>query len=106
MTTEPEPNGYELMRGLKDLRESVDKLGAGMLTQTMFAMYQASASKEIQDAKDTGQEAKRDAESVRKQLEAANKQRAQMWFGIGVSLLGTMGAIVAAVVAANLGGAI
>lgn len=93
--TEPEPGGWELMRSINSLRESVDKLAAGMVTQATLAIIQ-----QAQKEKDDRQDARI------KQLESENadarKVKAQQWFAIGLALLGMVGTIVTGVVLFNL----
>ena len=77
--TEPEPNGWELMRSINALRESVDKLAAGMVTQATLAIY-------TQAQKDT--DARQDArlKELESAVEESRKTKAQQWFGIGSSI--------------------
>lgn len=96
--TEPEPNGWELMRSINALRESVDKLAAGMVTQATLAIYTA-AQKETdarQDARlkqlETDRVEDRNKEEAR--VAEARKTKAQQWFAIGMAgLTGVIGII-------------
>ena len=78
MAEEP-PTTWELMRALTALRESVDKLAAGMVTQATLAIY-------TQAQKDT--DARQDArlKELETAVEESRKTKAQQWFGIGSSI--------------------
>lgn len=93
--TEPEPTGWELMRAMRDLRTSVDKVTAGMVSQALFAAHQQAQkeTEERQNARIKQLEDDRDAE---------RKTKAQQWFAIGLSGLGVLGTIIAGVVVFNL----
>ncbi|MCI2959557.1 hypothetical protein MN032_17875 [Agromyces atrinae] len=98
--TEPEPNGWELMRSINALRDSVDKLAAGMVSQATLAIVTA-AQKET----DIRQDAR--IKQLETELSDARKTKAQQWFAIGLSLLGLVCTIVAGIVvfSINQGGA-
>lgn len=91
MSDEPEPNGWELLRGIKDLKESFDNLARGMVSEAMFTMYQANVANLM-----TQNIAR--IQALETALDDQRKNRAQMWFGIGISLLGSLGALVTGVV--------
>ena len=95
MGNEPEPNGWELMRSIKDLKDSVDKAVSGSVSQTLFALYQ------------TGQ-TERDAEkdkritSLEKTIGDQAKVKAQQWFAIGLALLTGIGGLVTGLILFSL----
>ncbi|ANJ26830.1 hypothetical protein [Agromyces aureus] len=93
--TEPEPGGWELMRSINSLRESVDKLAAGMVTQGTLAIIQA-AQKQTDDRQDAR------LKELETELAEARKTKAQQWFAIGLSILGIVGTIIAGVIVFNL----
>ena len=78
--TEPEPTGWELMRAMRELRASVDKVTAGMVTQSLFAAFQ-QAQKET----DERQNARiKDLETAQ---EEQRKERARQWFAIVMAIV-------------------
>ncbi|MBN9209365.1 MAG: hypothetical protein J0H96_11965 [Microbacterium ginsengisoli] len=95
MSGEPEPSGWELMRAINGLRESVNGLAAGMVTQATLAIYQ-SAQKQTDDRQDAR------IKQLENDLADARKTKAQQWFAIGLSGLGVLGTIVAGVIVFNL----
>jgi hypothetical protein len=90
MTNEPEPNGWELMRSIRDLKTSVDNLATGMVTQATLAIYQG-AQKETDDRQDAR------IKQLETDLAESRKTKAQQWFAIGLALLGVVGSVVAGV---------
>lgn len=74
--TEPEPSGWELMRALRDMRDSIDKLAAGMVSQALF-----TASQQAQKETDDRQNAR--LKQVEDEIAEQGKKRAQQWFAIG-----------------------
>jgi hypothetical protein len=84
MVEKPEPNGWELLRGLKDLRESVDKLATGVVSQSLFATLVDRVT------------------ALEREHTEQRKTRAQQWFAIGLSILGIAGTIIAGIVLYNL----
>jgi hypothetical protein len=84
MAEKPEPNGWELLRGLKDLRESVDKLAAGVVSQSLFATLVDRVT------------------TLEREHAEQRKTRAHQWFAIGLSILGIAGTIIAGIVLYNL----
>lgn len=91
MTNEPEPNGWELMRSIKELKESVDKMATGMVTQTLFALYQqGQTDKDAEKDKRIG--------ALETELTNQRKTKAQQWFGIGLAILTGAGGLVTALV--------
>lgn len=93
--TEPEPTGWELMRAMRDLRASVDKVTAGMVTQALFAAYQ-QAQKETDDRQNAR------LRQLEDDRDAERKTKAQQWFAIGLSGLGVLGTIIAGVIVFNV----
>lgn len=89
--TEPEPTGWELMRAMRDLRASVDKVTAGMVTQALFA-----ASQQAQKETDDRQNAR--IKQLEDDRDADRKTKAQQWFAIGLSGLGIVGTIIGGIV--------
>lgn len=78
--TEPEPSGWELMRAIRDLRTSVDKVAAGMVSQALFA-----ASQQAQKESDERQNARiKDLETAQ---EEQRKERARQWFAIVMAIV-------------------
>lgn len=98
--TEPEPNGWELMRSIDALRDSVDKLAAGMVSQATLTLVT-----QAQLAVDTRQDAR--IRALETELAEARKTKAQQWFAIGLALFGLVCTIVGGVVvfSINQGGA-
>lgn len=106
--TEPEPGGFELMRGIRDLRAAFDQLAASMVTQATFAIWQ-QAQKDSDDRKDARilqLERDRDEDRKARAQQAADerKTKAQQWFAIGITLLGGIVSIITGVIAFNLKG--
>ena len=89
--TEPEPSGWELMRAIRELRASVDKVAAGMITQSLFAAFQQAQREtdDRQDARLKQLEADRAEEQrSRVQQEAERrKERAQQWFAVVMAIV-------------------
>lgn len=85
--TEPEPSGWELMRAMRELRASVDKVAAGMVSQALFAASQ-QAQKETDDRQNDR------LKQLEDDREADRKTKAQQWFAIGLSGLGVVGTII------------
>ncbi len=83
------------MRAVNSLRDSVDKLAAGMVTQGTLAIIQAS-----QKEKDDRQDAR--LRQLETELADARKTKAQQWFAIGLSILGIVGTIIAGVIIFNV----
>lgn len=101
--TEPEPTGWELMRALRDLRTSVDKMTAGMVSQALFAAHQ-QAQKETDDRqnariRDLETEADERDKETRRMAEEQRKTRAQLLTSIGLAAFGVVGSIISAIVA-------
>lgn len=84
MTNEPEPNGWELLRSLNELKKSVDGIALGMVTQVQHA----AAVLRI--------------ETLERDSAEQRKTRAQMWLAIGLSILGIIGTIVGGLVLTSL----
>jgi hypothetical protein len=84
VTSEPEPNGWELLRGLQEVKESVDRVANGMVTQIQHAAATARL-----DRLETAEAEQR-------------KTRAQQWFAIGLAILGVVGTIVGGLILASL----
>lgn len=74
--TEPEPSGWELMRALRDMRDSIDKLAAGMVSQALF-----TAAQQAQKETDDRQNAR--IKQAEDEIAEQGKKRAQQWFAIG-----------------------
>jgi len=74
--TEPEPSGWELMRALRDMRDSIDKLAAGMVSQALF-----TAAQQAQKETDDRQNAR--IKQTEDEIAEQGKKRAQQWFAIG-----------------------
>lgn len=72
------------MRALRDLRASVDKMTAGMVTQALFTAHQ-QAQKESDDRQNAR------IAALETQQEEQRKERAKQWFAI-------VGAIVSGVI--------
>ena len=85
--TEPEPSGWELMRAIRDLRTSVDKVAAGMVSQALFAATQ-------QSQKDTDDRQNARIKQLEDDRESDRRTKAQQWFAIGLSGLGVVGTII------------
>jgi hypothetical protein len=95
--SEEEPGNWELYRGIKDLRESVEKMSTGMVTQAMFLLYQQG-----QDAENKRLQARlKDLETDQADQ---RKTKQQQWFAIGISALGAVGSLVVGVVLFNVRG--
>lgn len=95
MAGEEPPTTWELMRAVNALRESVDKLAAGMVNQAMFTMYQ-------QSQKDTDDRQNARLKQLEDDRDAERKTKAQQWFAIGLSGLGMLGTIITGVILFNL----
>lgn len=78
--TEPEPSGWELMRAIRDLRTSVDKATAGMVSQALFA-----ASQQAQRETDERQNAR--IKELEDRQEEQRKERARQWFAIVMAIV-------------------
>ncbi|MDJ0323158.1 hypothetical protein QMG61_05195 [Cryobacterium sp. PH31-AA6] len=87
MTTEPEPNGWELLRSIRDLKDSFDGVARGMVSQSQHS----AATDRI-----TKLEADRDEQ---------RKAKAQQWFAIGLSFLGMVGTVVTGIILFSIRGA-
>lgn len=87
MTNEPEPNGWELLRSIRDLKDSFDGVARGMVTQVQHTA-----------ATDRIQKLETDRDEQR-------KTRAQQWFAIGLSFLGMVGTVVTGIVLFSIKGA-
>ena len=87
MTSEPEPNGWELLRTLQELKKSVDGIASGMVTQAQHDAATARIS--ALEADQTEQ----------------RKTKAQQWFAIGLSFLGMVGTVVTGVILYSIRGA-
>lgn len=85
--TEPEPSGWELMRAIRDVRTSVDKVAAGMVNQALFAAFQ-------QAQKDTDDRQNARLKQLEDDRDAERKTKAQQWFAIGLAGLGVVGTII------------
>lgn len=87
MSNEPEPNGWELLRTLQELKKSVDGIASGMVTQ---AQHDAATRRiSVLEANETEQ----------------RKTKAQQWFAIGLSFLGMVGTVVTGVILYSIRGA-
>lgn len=87
MTSEPEPNGWELLRTLQELKKSVDGIASGMVTQ---AQHDAATRRiSVLEANEAEQ----------------RKTKAQQWFAIGLSFLGMVGTVVTGVILISIRGA-
>ena len=84
------------MRSIDALRDSVDKLAAGMVTQATLAIYQA-AQRDTDDRQDAR------IKQIEGELTEARKTRAQQWLSIGLAGLGVVGAVVAGVINRGIG---
>jgi hypothetical protein len=84
VTNEPEPTGWELLRGVKEVKDSVDAIALGMVTQIQHAAATARL-----DRLETAEAEQR-------------KTRAQQWFAIGLAILGVVGTIVGGLILASL----
>lgn len=84
---EPEPNGWELLRSIRDLKDSFDGVARGMVTQVQHA----AATDRI-----TKLETERDEQ---------RKTKAQQWFAIVLSFLGMVGTVVTGIVLFSIKGA-
>lgn len=88
MSPEPEPNGWELMRGLNALKTSVDGMAAGMVSQAIFS----TALERIA--------------AIESELADQRKTKAQQWFAIGMSILGLFLTVIGGVILFNLKGGV
>lgn len=86
MTNEPEPSGWELLRGIISLKESVDGIASGMVTQ---AQHEATLER---------------VRNIELDLAEQRKVKAQQWFAIGISILGMVGTIVTSLILYNFSG--
>ncbi|MGG7510917.1 hypothetical protein [Plantibacter sp. YIM 135249] len=95
MPEQPEPTGWELLRGINSLKDSINSMAAGMVSQSTLALYQSA-----QADRD-----KRQDERL-KQLETdqaeQRKTKAQQWFAIGMALFGIVCTIIAGVIVFNV----
>ena len=78
--TEPEPTGWELMRAMRELRTSVDKVTAGMVSQALFAAHQ-QAQKETDDRQNARLQA------IETTQDDQRKERARQWFAIVMAIV-------------------
>lgn len=95
MPEEP-PTTWELMRAVNALRESVDKLAAGMVTQATLTLYQ-----QAQDARDNRQDAR--IKELETERDAQRKARAQQWFAIALAVVGGAVTVIATLVLRGVG---
>ena len=98
MAEQPEPNGWELLRSVKDVKDSVDKLAAGMVTQTMFQLYQASVSTQMAENRAAATKDQTEANEKIKELQQdrdeTRRTKAQQWFLVGLALVTALGSVV------------
>lgn len=78
--TEPEPTGWELMRAMRELRTSVDKVTAGMVTQSLFAAFQHAQ-------KETDERQNARIKDLETSQEEQRKERARQWFAIVMAIV-------------------
>ncbi len=95
MAAEEEPNGWELLRSIQDLKNSVDKVATGMVTQATFAIYQASQTKDQLDSNGR-------IKALETAREEDRKTKAQQWFGIGLAIVGAIGSLAVGLILAGL----
>ena len=79
MAEEP-PTTWELFRAINALRESVDKLAAGAVTQATLAIMQ-----QAQKDKDDRQDAR--IKQLEQDQEDQRKERARQWFAIVMAIV-------------------
>jgi len=84
VTGEPEPTGWELLRGLHAVKESVDRIELGLVTQVQHAAALLRIDKLEVDMADQ------------------RKVKAQQWFAIGLSIFGVVGTIIGGLILNSL----
>lgn len=108
MPEQPEPNGWELLRGLKDLKDSIDKMATGMVTMTTFTIYQQAAAKDIQDTRDTSAgaiaETRATVAALQQKVDAMEATRGRQQFSIILSIIGSVAALGTAIILGVLEG--
>lgn len=87
MTGEDEPNGYELMRGLNEVKRSIDDLKTGFVSQQLFVMYQQTQA---------DQDKMRDSliQKIETDIALSKRERARVWSAIGVAILTALAGVV------------
>ena len=96
MGEEP-PTTWELMRAVNALRESIDKLTAGMVTQATLAIYQTA-----QKATDDRQDAR--IKELEQEQDEQRKTRAKQWFAIALAIVGGVVSLATAWILKGVGG--
>jgi hypothetical protein len=108
MPEQPEPNGWELLRGLKDLKDSIDKMAAGMVTMTTFTIHQQSVAKDIQDTRDASAgaiaETRATLATLQNKVDGMEANRGRQQFQIILSMIGSVAALGTAIILAILEG--
>ena len=104
MPDRPEPNGWELLEGLKRIERRLDDMAKGFVTAEVFAIFQRqNASERDEDRKDI--EANRKAiEEVRSSQAEAEKEKAKNRLSIALAVLAIVAAILTPFIQRALGG--
>lgn len=88
MTEQPEPNGWELLRGVNEVKKAIQDLSTGFVSQQLFAMYQAAQADADKTRDSLIQKIESDAVITR-------RAKAQQWFFIGLAVLTSIAGVVA-----------
>lgn len=86
MSEQPEPNGWELLRGLQEVKTAIQDLAVGFVSQQLFALYQQTQAE---------QDKVRDSQIQKIESDIANtrRERARVWAGIGLAILTALGGL-------------
>lgn len=87
MTEQPEPNGWELLRGLQEVKTAIQDLAVGFVSQQLFALYQQTQAE---------QDKVRDSQIQKIESDILNtrRERARVWAGIGLAILTAFAGVV------------
>lgn len=104
MPDRPEPNGWELLEGLKRIERRLDDMAKGFVTAEVFAIFQRqNASERDEDRKDI--DANRKAiEEVRSSQAEAEKEKAKNRLSIALAVTAIVASILTPFIQRAMGG--
>ena len=87
MPEQPEPNGWELLRGLNEVKTAINELAVGFVSQQLFVMYQQTQAE---------QDKTRDAliQKIETDIATTRREKAKVWSAIGIAIFTALAGVV------------
>jgi len=87
MPEQPEPNGWELLRGLNEVKTAINELSVGFVSQQLFVMYQQTKA-EQDETRDTL------IQKIETDIATTRREKAKMWSAIGIAIVTALAGVV------------